>query len=48
MDENKGGKALEVEFHPVCVNAAFGVTLAAPGNASEPQQKRPLTWSSAV
>lgn len=38
MDENKGGGFESLEFHPVHVNAAFGVTSAAFGDAGEPQQ----------
>lgn len=34
----KGGGFETLEFHPVHVNSAFGVTSAALGNASEPQQ----------
>lgn len=38
MDENKGGGFESLEFHPVHVIAAFGVTSAAFGNASEPHR----------
>lgn len=45
----KGGGGFErLEVHPVHVNAAFGVTSAALGNASEPQQNCLLKWSPAV
>lgn len=36
--ENKGGGFESLEFHPAHVNAAFGVTSAALGNASEPRK----------
>lgn len=35
MDENKGAGFESLEFHPVHVNADFGVTSAAFGNTSE-------------
>lgn len=38
MDENKGEGFESLEFHAMHVKAAFGVTSAAFGNASEPQQ----------
>lgn len=44
----KGGGFESLEFHPVRVDAAFGVTLAARGNAGEPRRSCLLTWSSAV
>lgn len=37
MDESNGGGFESLEFHPVHVNAAFGVTSAGLWNASEPQ-----------